>query len=189
MEIRNKYIEEWKDYDSKREKDQWKDSQKFQISNYGRAISLKSGKPYLLKLTRTSGFPVVTSIKCKDEKSRSFYVHHAVAELFLPLKTEDQDRIIHLDFDKNNNVYTNLKWVNKEEWWEQQHKNPRVIAAKGRLTYAKLNEAKVAILKRKLFDPNRKTRLKMLAKQFGVSEMQLHRIKTGENWGHVKPAK
>ena len=24
------------------------------------------------------------------------------------------------------------------------------------------------------------------SKQFGVSEMQLHRIKTGENWGYVK---
>jgi DNA-binding Xre family transcriptional regulator len=50
----------------------------------------------------------------------------------------------------------------------------------------KLTEAKVKILKRKLLDPNRKTRIKMLARQFGVSEMQLHRIRTGENWGHVK---
>ena len=33
---------------------------------------------------------------------------------------------------------------------------------------------------------SRKTRLKIIAKRFGVSEMQLHRIKTGENWGHVK---
>jgi DNA-binding Xre family transcriptional regulator len=40
-------------------------------------------------------------------------------------------------------------------------------------------------LKKKLLDPNRKTRYKILAKQFGVSEMQLHRIKTGENWGHI----
>jgi hypothetical protein len=50
----------------------------------------------------------------------------------------------------------------------------------------KLTEAKVKILKRKLLDPNRKTRVKMLARQFGVSEMQLYRIKIGENWGHVK---
>ena len=32
---------------------------------------------------------------------------------------------------------------------------------------------------------NRKTRLKMIAKQFGISEMQVHRIKTGENWSYV----
>jgi len=27
--------------------------------------------------------------------------------------------------------------------------------------------------------------MKMIAKQFGISEMQLYRIKTGENWGSV----
>jgi DNA-binding Xre family transcriptional regulator len=37
-----------------------------------------------------------------------------------------------------------------------------------------------------LSDPNRKTRLKIIAKRFGVSEMTLQRIKTGENWGHIK---
>jgi hypothetical protein len=41
-------------------------------------------------------------------------------------------------------------------------------------------------LKRKIFDPKRKSRLKIIAKQFGISEMQLYRIKSGENWGHVK---
>jgi len=189
MEIKNKFNEVWKDYIGKREVHQWKDSQKFRVSNYGRVVSLRSGEPYLLKLGRISEFPVVSGIKCKDGKSRSFYVHHAVAELFLPPKEPDQDRIIHIDFDKENNVYSNLQWVNKVAWWAQQDKNPKVIAAKVRRTYSKLTEAKVAIIKRKLFDPNRKTRLKMLAKQYGVSEMQLHRIKTGENWGSVKPAK
>ena len=27
---------------------------------------------------------------------------------------------------------------------------------------------------------------KKLAEQFGVSDMQIYRIKTGENWGHIK---
>jgi len=31
-----------------------------------------------------------------------------------------------------------------------------------------------------------KTRMKMIAKQFKISEMQLYRIKVGENWGWVK---
>jgi DNA-binding Xre family transcriptional regulator len=49
-----------------------------------------------------------------------------------------------------------------------------------------LNEDQVIELKKTLLDPNRKIRLKVLAKQYGVSEMQLHRIKTGQNWGHIK---
>ncbi|MFT7352689.1 MAG: hypothetical protein ACI9XR_002476 [Flavobacterium sp.] len=27
--------------------------------------------------------------------------------------------------------------------------------------------------------------MKMIAKQFGVSEMQIARIRSGENWGHI----
>ena len=50
----------------------------------------------------------------------------------------------------------------------------------------KLNSTQVMLLKKKIFDPNRKTRLKILAKQFGISEMQLYRIKSGENWSHIK---
>jgi DNA invertase Pin-like site-specific DNA recombinase len=50
----------------------------------------------------------------------------------------------------------------------------------------KLTANKVKFIKKRLADPNRTIRLKMLAKQFGISEMQLYRIKRGENWGHIK---
>lgn len=187
MEIKDKFNEIWEPY--WREQDNWKESQKYLVSNYGRVISMKTGTPHLIKPGKTGNFPVVTSIQCKDGKSRSFYIHHAVAELFLPKRTEEQKRIIHLDFNKENNVYTNLKYVTMEEWWEHFNKNPNVVDAKRKKRYAKLNEKKVALLKKKLNDPNRKTRIKMLAKQFGISEMQVWRIKSGENWGYVKPAK
>ena len=36
-----------------------------------------------------------------------------------------------------------------------------------------------------IWDPKRKLTHKQLAEKFGVSEMQLHRIKSGENWGHI----
>ena len=187
MSIKDKYKEEWKPF--KIEKDNWKDSQKYLVSNYGRVISMKTGKPHLLNLARTSNYLVVTGIQCKDNKSRSFYVHHAVSELYLPKRKEDQKRIIHLDFDKENNVYTNLKYVTMKEWWAHFNNSPKVIAAKKKGLNSKLNEKKVALLKKRLFDPNRKTRVKMLAKQFGISEMQVWRIKSGENWENVKPAK
>ncbi|HIP49720.1 MAG TPA: HNH endonuclease [Lutibacter sp.] len=187
MEIKDKFNEIWKPY--KREQDNWKDSQKYLVSNYGRVISMKTGTPHLLKLVKTSNFPVVTSIQCKDGKSRSFYVHHAVAELFLEKRTEEQKRIIHFDFDKENNVFSNLKYVTMVEWWAHYKKSPKVQLANKKRRNSKLNEKKVALLKKRLFDPNRKTRIKMLAKQFGISEMQVWRIKSGENWGNVEPAK
>jgi hypothetical protein len=50
---------------------------------------------------------------------------------------------------------------------------------------AKLSESKVKVIKKLLAGPNRKTRIKMIARQFKVSEMQIFRIQSGENWGHV----
>jgi DNA-binding Xre family transcriptional regulator len=47
-----------------------------------------------------------------------------------------------------------------------------------------IKATEVMYFKKMLADPNRKTRLKILAKRFGVSEMTLHRIRTGENWSH-----
>jgi hypothetical protein len=48
----------------------------------------------------------------------------------------------------------------------------------------KLTADRVRMIKKKMLKGN--NRLKTIAKQFGVSDMQIHRIKTGENWGHVK---
>jgi DNA invertase Pin-like site-specific DNA recombinase len=50
----------------------------------------------------------------------------------------------------------------------------------------KLTSTKVIHLKKLLSNPDQKNRIKMLAKQFGISEMQVYRIKRGENWSHIK---
>ena len=49
-----------------------------------------------------------------------------------------------------------------------------------------LNEKSVASLKKMIWDPKRKLSFKQLAEKYGVSEMQIYRIKTGEFWYHVK---
>ena len=101
----------------------------------------------------------------------------------------DKPYVIHKDFDKKNNKVENLMYVDRKELTEHNKKNPAVIAAKKKALknpkYSKLTAGRVKLIKQKIFDPNRKTRMRMIAKQFGISEMQLYRIKSGENWGHV----
>ncbi|HEY1055094.1 MAG TPA: hypothetical protein VGE24_08170, partial [Emticicia sp.] len=48
----------------------------------------------------------------------------------------------------------------------------------------KLTETKVRMIKKMLQNEN--TRLKMIAKQFGITHTQLNRIRSGENWGYLK---
>ena len=47
-----------------------------------------------------------------------------------------------------------------------------------KLTAAKVKQIKTSLAKGKT--------LKELAVKFKVSDMQIYRIKTGENWGHIK---
>lgn len=165
---------------------------RYAISNYGRLISF-SDEMYdgrLLKGGLSDGFRTLhykTEIDGK-KKNKYIFLYKLVAEYFVPKTTEDQQYVIHLDYSRNNDIAKNLKWATREEKLAHTKKSPHVIAAQKvirRGISGKLNTTQVIRLKKMLLDPNRKTRLKIIAKQFGVSEMQLQRIKTGENWGYI----
>lgn len=168
---------------------------RYALSNYGRLVSynetIEDGN--VLKGSRTEGFRTL-SYKIPKKNSKKYRYHHVmlyrkVAELFIPKESEDQVCVLHLDYRKDNDHISNLKWATKAEQLEHWKKSPNVIAAryapreiKGR----KLTSTDVIRLKKRILDPNRKTRMKLLAKEFNISEMQLFRIKRGENWGHIQ---
>ncbi|MDR6301265.1 HNH endonuclease [Mesonia maritima] len=179
----NNLVEEWRFY----YEDNWEKGYELALSNKGRVMNyVKSKNGSILKGSQINGYKVVNT-RLKSDKRQNFYVHKLIAKAFLD-KPEDAIFVIHKNYDKLDNNLSNLAWVNRKQWEDHQNKNPKVIAKRtsGQRTYTKLTYAEATILKRKLLDPNRRTRLKVLAKQFGVSEMQLHRIKTGENWGDIK---
>ncbi|MFK5878597.1 MAG: NUMOD4 domain-containing protein [Flavobacteriaceae bacterium] len=161
--------------------------EKYQISSYGRVKSFKvdSENGILIKLFKVGGY-LRLPIKQKNEKRTARYIHKLVATTFLIKDDDSQTFVIHLDYGKDNNHTWNLAWATKKEKEVHQFSNPKYEAPSNRIRYSKLNEGRVKIIKRKLNDPNRRTRLKMIAKTYGITEMQLHRIKTGENWGWVK---
>lgn len=179
--------EEWKDLiiDNVTEK------HKYKISNYGRIISyFYHTEGRLLKMGNVKGY-ITFTLKDKDGKKLYFYVHRLVAEYFLDEPVPGQTVIMHIDNNRHNNYYKNLKWASESEKFRYHIKNnPKVrdsFKPKGPRAWSKLSESDVKLIKRKLFDPKRKTKMKILARQFGVSEMQLYRIKSGENWSSVEP--
>ncbi|MDO6516825.1 HNH endonuclease [Zobellia uliginosa] len=177
---RNYWNEEWKEIEFD---DKIAENEKFKISNYGRILNCKGPEEFLVTESFINGYQNLPLKQKRNGKSTSRYVHKLVAEHFLERK--DGVFVIHLDYDKTNNHVDNLKWATKKEKEEHQFSSPKWKNKPRRITYSKLTETKVKLIKRKLNDPNRRTRLKMIAKQFGISEMQLHRIKTGENWSSV----
>lgn len=161
---------------------------KYAVSNHGRVVSyskeIKDGN--LLNGSTVEGYTVI-NVKPNDT-FQSLYLHREIAKLFLPKPGRAYKYVIHLDHDKKNNHIKNLRWATKEEMEAHQQKSPAKIAYKerqrNRTTGLKLNSTKVRSIKRMLGSPDRKT-MKQIANQFGISEMQLYRIKKGENWGHV----
>jgi hypothetical protein len=163
---------------------------KYAISSYGRVVSyttsIETGK--LLKFGFIEGYPVL-SLSQKILHSRC--VHKLVACYFLPEPTPEQQCVIHLDYDKTNNSVKNIRWATHQEMVQHQNLNPQVQQARKnhppRRKGSKLTCEQVKRLKKILADPNRTRTHKQIAKRYGISEMQLYRIKSGENWNHVIP--
>ncbi len=129
----------------------------------------------------------------KDDKSRGMryggYVHRFVADAFLERPSPEHSNVIHIDYNNQNNHFSNLKWVMHDELVLHNNKNERIIkdreSRKGRFNKGnKLNETKVIALKNAM--ARGKTTTKTLAKQFGISEAQIRHIRRGGSWAYVK---
>jgi len=159
----------------------------YEISNYGRIKSFaRSTEGSLIKGKMNAGYLQLDFILTENSKIKSKLVHRLVADLYLPPPPEGADTIIHLDGNKANNRADNLKWVTKSEASHfGSQLNPEFITRRRqeRTEGRKLTLGKVEMIRKILQDPNRTTRKKMIAKQFGISEMSLYRIQNGEMWG------
>lgn len=167
----------------------------YEVSNYGRLRSFQSSTS--LQINNPNAKPISKPIKGSviqgyrslnirsEGKTLNRYVHKLVAEHFVTQAQPEQTFVIHIDYDKQNNYYKNLRWVTKDEMIAHNRENPslknRQLPRQTR-NY-KLTESKVRIIKKLLL--NDKNRLKMIAKQFGITHTQLNRIRSGENWKHV----
>lgn len=168
----------------------WKEipfaDKKYETSNYGRVRSYcydkVNGK--ILRPGLTKGFHTVT-FKTNGKK-KTFLVHKLVAIVFVEKENENQVIVTHIDWNKRNNYYKNLRWLTKKEAYARIM--PRLqeinkIKNKGIIRNSKLKAEDVKVLKGML---EKGIKQNVIAKLFSISEMQVTRIKRGENWGKIK---
>ncbi|GAB3695055.1 hypothetical protein GCM10027592_16690 [Spirosoma flavus] len=164
----------------------------YEVSNYGRlrsfqnAASTHPGSKPSSTLIKGSVIQGYRSLNIRSAgKTLNRYVHKLVAEHFIKRDQPEQLFVIHLDHNKQNNYFQNLRWVTKEEMIEHNRNNPNLKNRQlpRQTRNYKLTESKVKMIKKLL--QNDKNRLKMIAKQFGITHTQLNRIRSGENWKHV----
>jgi len=157
----------------------------YEVSNWGRLKSYQRSKRGVL----IDG-SVIQGYRTLNVRQRgvaaNLYVHKLVANFFCERISENHIYSIHMDHDKLNNWFENIRLVTKQEMFnhrcESQGFINRIIPR--RTKNYKLTESKVVVIKRLISNGN--CRMKSIAKHFKVSQTQLKRIRSGENWKHVK---
>jgi hypothetical protein len=161
------------------------------ISNQGRlAVKNPDGSLEVRKFKPTGGI-YRYNIRLKG-KSSSIFLTKEVAKAFVKKPSSKHTFIIHKDHDYLNDRAENLRWATREEHREHTTMSPRSVEARNRKAIIRsshsrvLNEKSAVALKKMIWDPERKLSYSQLAQKFGVSEMQIYRIKNGLFWYHVR---
>ncbi len=102
---------------------------RYAISNMGRLMSfnedMKDG--ILIKGGLADGYRILRLDNWTNGvKTTQYYMlYKLVAEFFVPKTADDQEYVIHLDFSRDNDKASNLKWVNYEGKMEHYKKSPQ----------------------------------------------------------------
>jgi hypothetical protein len=156
----------------------------YEISSHGRVRSYtRSAKGFLMSPRGNNDmfFRVELSV---DYVKTNHLIHRLVAQAFVEnTDPENKVYVIHLDRNKKNNYYKNLKWVDKKEWVEinRTYSFEKMIQATRKLQAEQIPDIKARYAAGE--------RTVELASEYGVSAMQINRVIRGENWKHITEKK
>lgn len=162
----------------------------YALSSHGRVASysediIQDGK--LLNGSLTTGYKTLNLHR--PGNNGTLYIHREIAKLFLKKPSPKHKYVVHTNHNKTDNSLKNLKWATLEEMIDHQQKSPAKVAYKkvqaNRSVGLKLTAGQVKTIKTTLGSKSRKLTIKQLADKYGVSEMTMYRIKSGENWGRI----
>jgi hypothetical protein len=162
----------------------------YMISNHGRFGVLKGKKVEVRHFKPTAGNYRYNTRQ--RGKNKAIFLSKEVAKAFLKRPSPKHAFIIHKDHDYLNDRVSNLKWATREEHRAHTAMSPKSVLARKKKAIVKsthskvLDEKSATALKKMIWDPKRKLSYKEIADKFGVSEMQIYRIKTGEFWYHIR---
>lgn len=155
-------------------KEEWREYNGYQVSNYGKIIGLR-GRLLSLHIAKDGYVP--TAIKDYDGK-KIHGIHRVVATVFLP-NPDNLPEVNHIDGVKHNNRVDNLEWCTKSE--NQQHE-VRVLKQRNGTKNCKNKLTEEQVIQIYNLCKEGEMKYKDIAKLFGVIPEQIHRIVQGVNW-------
>jgi len=163
---------------------------RYAVSSLGRIASYKSdiledGK--VLSGSVTTGYRTLNLHRPNNKGT--LYIHREMARLFIKQPSPKHKYVIHRNHNKLDNKVKNLRWATLEQMISHQQGSPAKIAYKekqaNKTEGLKLTATQVKKIKTVLNSSKRNITIKQLAINYGVSEMTMYRIKSGENWGRI----
>jgi hypothetical protein len=114
----------------------------------------------------------------KDSKAKAFLVHRVIWEAFTGEPIPKTYQIDHIDSNKQNNRFDNLRCVSRRE-------HGKISADKGELKCynRKLTKKDVLEIKQMLLDEA--VSYQSIADKYGVHRSTIQAIYTGKSWSHV----
>ncbi len=168
-----------------------KPSVAYMISNQGHfGVQTGDKKIEIRKFKPTGGYYRYNTRQ--RGRNKAIFIFKEVAKAFLKKPSSSHSFIIHKDHNYLNDRVENLKWATPSEHRKHTAQSPNSKRARENRVITKsshsklLNEKSALRLKTMIWDPKRKLSLKQIAEKFGVSEMQIYRIKKGEFWYHIR---
>lgn len=168
-----------------------KPSVPYMISNHGRfGVRGKNGEILVRSFKPTAGTYRFNTRQ--DGKNRAVFISREVARAFLKKPSGKHSQVIHKDHNYLNDHADNLKWATVAEHRRHTSMSPKAVQARSRKAIVKsshsmvMDEKTATALKKMIWDPKRKLSYKQLAEKFGVSEMQIYRLKKGQFWYHIR---
>lgn len=168
-----------------------KPSVPYVISSHGRfGVLGKDGDVQVRRFKPTAGTYRFNTRQ--NGRNRAVFLSREVARAFLKRPSGKHSQVIHRDHNYLNDHVDNLKWATVEEHRRHTSMSPKAVQARNRKAIVKsshsmvMDEKTATALKKMIWDPKRSLSYKQLADKFGVSEMQIYRIKKGQFWYHIR---
>ncbi len=164
---------------------------RYAVSSHGRIASykqnvLEDGK--LLSGSLTTGYRTLNLHRPNNKGT--LYIHREMAGLFIKKPSPSHRYVVHRNHNKLDNKITNLRWATLEQMITHQQGSPAKMAYKekqaNKTEGLKLTSTQVKRIKTILANRKRNITIRKLAENYGVSEMTMYRIKSGENWARIR---
>lgn len=147
----------------------------FEVSNFGQLRNSITKKIYKQWINHKGYCQVCVSLGSRSKK-KTFKMHKAVAETFIP-NPENKPEVNHIDGNKANAKFDNLEWTTSSENTRHAYDTGLIISQKGeQRPGAKLTKEQVEYIRNNYIPKDKEFGCRALARKFNIHHKAISSI-------------